>query len=263
ANVQRRSSKGKEPLGNSRMAASSQATRVLGRAQQRQARTVDHQTVTTGNSKGKGKARGGANVLRQDHAVSSAYEWRMKKGVPRTGLFGGLKIPRKDFSRTTETNDWLGLKRKTPTPSQVAGEEGTGRRHHWNRQQEGGRAGDQNIPKKRVRSAGQKVTPDRFIEGGERAPPRFAAKLRRRSSSSPSVNRAPEAVAETSTNAQTGASSESNALATTTTEATMSTGKAKESPNTDSTSETPAALARVELSCKTEPAMNEGALEYL
>ncbi|CBN74040.1 expressed unknown protein [Ectocarpus siliculosus] len=259
ANVQRRSSKGKGPLGKSRMAVSSQATRVLGGAQQRQARTVDHQTVATGNSKGKGKARGGANTLRQDHAASSAYEWRMNKGVPRTGLFGGVRKPRKVFfSGTTETNNWLGIKRKTPSPSQVAGEEGTGRLHHGNRQQEGGRAGDQNIPKKRVRSAGQKITPGRFIEGGERAPPRFAVKFPRRSSSSPSVNRDPEAVAETSTNAQTGASSESNAVATTTTEATMSTGEAKESPNTDSTSETPAALARVELSCKTEPAMSEG-----
>ncbi|CAM9605781.1 unnamed protein product [Ectocarpus sp. 12 AP-2014] len=264
ANVQRRSRKGKEPLGKSRMAASSQATRVHGGAQQREARTVDHQTVTTGNSKGKGKARGGANILRHDRAASSACERRMNMGVPRTGLFDGVRIPRKGFlSRTTETSHWLGFKRKTPTPSQVAGEEGTGRRDRANRQQEGGRAANQNLPKKRVRSAGQKITPGRSIEGGEQAPPRFAAKFRRRSSSSPSVSRAPEAVAETSTNAQTGASSESNAVATTTTEAAMSTGKAKESPNTNRTSETPAALARVQLSCKTEPAMSEGALEHL
>ncbi|CAM9600650.1 unnamed protein product, partial [Ectocarpus sp. 4 AP-2014] len=264
ASVQRRYSKGKEPLGKSTMVTSSQATRFLGEAKQRQARTVDHQTVPTGSSKGKGEARGGANILRQDRAASSAYERRMNMGVPRTGLLGGVGKPRKvSFSRTTETKDTFGFKRQTPTPSQVAGEEGTGRHHHRIRQQEGGQAADQNIPKKRVRSAGQKITSGRFIEGGERAPPRFAAKFRRRSSSSSSVSRASEAVAETSTNAQIGACSESTAVATTTTQAAMSTGKAKESSNTESTSETPAALARVKLSCNTKPAMSEGALEHL
>ncbi|CAB1102174.1 unnamed protein product [Ectocarpus sp. CCAP 1310/34] len=218
ANLQRRSSKGKEPQGISRMAASSQATHVLGGAQQCQARTVDHEAVSTDNSRGQGKVRGGANILKQDHEASSAYARRINE----------------------------------------AREERTGRRHHGNRQQDGGRAADQSIPKKRVRSAGQKITPGRFIEGAERAPPQFAVKFRRRSWSSPSVSRAPDAVAEISTNAQTGASSESNAVATTTTEAAMRTGKAEESPDTESTSEIPAALARVELSCKAEPSMSEG-----
>ncbi|CAM9663150.1 unnamed protein product, partial [Ectocarpus fasciculatus] len=247
ANVQRRSSKGKGTGGKPRMAASSQAISWFEGAQQRQARTVDHQTVATGNSKGKGKARSGAIIARQDDAASHAnISYGIPKAVPRTGLHAGRQIL---------PGGLLGSKRKTPTASEVADEDGTGQRtpaYHVSK-------------KKRVHTADPKASLGLSIEeGGKRANPRFGSNFRKRSSSSPSVSRTPEAVADTSSNDQTGAYSEANAVATTTTEeATTSTGKVKEPRHTDSTSETPAALARVELSCKTEHAKSEGASEHL
>lgn len=93
ANVQRRSSKGKGTGGKSRLAASSQVTSVFGEAQQRQARTVDRQTVPTGSSsKGKGKARDGAFFVGLADAVSSAHEYRKNKVHTWCSRFVPLQI---------------------------------------------------------------------------------------------------------------------------------------------------------------------------